>query len=216
MIKIGNVLQLEMRDEEGLKKYRSKLLDHEASKLYIDFPVSEETEKPKFFLEGTAFSITTVGADGAVYSFETEVIGREKRNMPMLVLKDPGRENYTRTQRREFVRVDCFLDTAVYSFDGSFKPFTSTTIDLSAGGSAITLPKDISINKHDKVKLWLSLPFRDNQAEYIEVHAEAIRTYEEHGSLKGSFKFVDLIEGTRQTIVRYCYERQRELKNKLQ
>lgn len=215
VVKIGSVIQLELEDAEGGKqKLRSKILDYSHSRIYIDYPVSEATERPRFFLEGTEFHASFIGKDEAVYAFKTEVTGRIKKNIPMLVLRDPGKEHYSRIQRREFVRLDTSLDLAVYSKEEMFAPFTTITNDISGGGMSATLPKDHKLEKDNLVLVWISLPYRSGEIQYLSVEAKVIRVRLQDGWPRASFAFVSLEDGAREKIIRYIFEKQHEEKER--
>ncbi|CAM3716534.1 flagellar brake protein [Alkalicoccus chagannorensis] len=215
MIKVGNMIHLEAEDEEsGVEKLRSKILDYDKDRIYIDYPISEKTDKQRFFLDGTQFNVSFIGKDEAVYSFRTEVTGRARDRVPMLVLKDPGKDNYTRIQRREFVRLDTSLDAAFYSPDDLFEPFTTTTIDISGGGMAARLPETLTIKKGELVDIWSAVPFRNGDIEYLRLKAETVRVVPGTGWSTGSFKFIGIDESMRQKIVRYIFEKQQEYKER--
>ncbi|WP_280768248.1 flagellar brake protein [Salipaludibacillus daqingensis] len=215
MIKIGNIIHLELNNpDEEKKRFKSKILDHDNGQVFIDYPVDQKTKKPSFFLEGTEVRVWFMGKDQAIYLFQTEVVGKYEKKFPMLVLKDPGKEEYIRIQRRQYVRVDTNIDVAVYSSINKFTPFTTVTADVSGGGMALVLPEDHSISSEDIITTWLALPYQSGEMNYLEVRARAIRIFKERGRIKGSFEFVDTGELDRQKIVRYCFERQLALKKK--
>ncbi|GEL08100.1 flagellar brake protein [Salisediminibacterium halotolerans] len=216
MIKVGTTVQMELEaGETGERlRYRSKVLDSSEEVLFIDYPVSENSGKPNYFLQGTQFRLWFVGNDEAVYLFETEVLGKSAEEVPMLKLKDPGSDRYLRVQRREYVRVETAVDCAVYSVDKSFSPFTSVTADISGGGIALILPENHGIEKNKTADLWMILPFRSGEMNYIHTYAETVRVIDDRRPLKASFKFTDISDHDRQAIVRYCFERQLEAKRK--
>ncbi|PYZ94488.1 pilus assembly protein PilZ [Salipaludibacillus keqinensis] len=215
MIKVGNTIHLELKSsDEEKRRYKSKILDYNESKIFIDYPVDKKTKKPHFFLEGTQFRVWFMGNDKAIYLFESEVLGKDVKKFPMLVLKDPGVSDYVRIQRRQYVRVDTTIDVAVHCLNNKCKPFTTVTADVSGGGMALVLPEQHSVEEKDVIKTWLALPYQSGEMIYLEVKAKTIRILKDRGRLKGSFEFVDLDDIERQKIVRYCFERQLTLKKK--
>ncbi|SDN37883.1 flagellar brake protein [Alkalicoccus daliensis] len=211
LVKLGSTINLELEDaEKGKHRLRSKILDYHNSKFYIDYPISEESDRQKFFLEGTEFQVSFIGKDEAVYSFKTEVTGRVKKNIPMLVLRDPGKENYSRIQRREYVRIDTSIDLALYSEEEKFQPFTTITNDISGGGMSATLPKNHKLHKNDVITAWLSLPYRSGEIQYLSVKAQVIRIRLEREWPRASFKFRNVDEGVREKIIRFTFEKQHE------
>ncbi|AOM82787.1 flagellar brake protein [Salisediminibacterium beveridgei] len=212
MIKIGQTIHLELKVPDGDQKqrYKSKLLDYERSFMYIDFPVDEQTSKPSFFMEGTEFRVWFAGKDNAVYSFETQILGKVDRGIPMLVMKDPGKDSYLRIQRREYVRVETALDVAVHPVKEGTKPFTTVTIDVSGGGAALVLQSNHQLKDSEVLNLWIAIPFRIGGIEYINTKAEIIRIIDGKSPIKCSCQFIDIDEGDRQKIIRYAFEKQLE------
>lgn len=209
------MIHLELNDpDEGKKLFRSKILDAEKNKVYIDYPVEENSNKPNYFFEGTQFRVWFVGSDQTIYLFETEVVGKSIRKLPMLVLLDPGSDHYMRIQRREYFRVETSIDVAVHSLNGEFKAFTTVSLDLSGGGMALLLSEDQEFQPNQQVNTWLALPYQSGLIDYVNVRASFIRSLKKSGRVKGMFQFVQLEERDRQKIVRFCYERQLEMKKK--
>jgi c-di-GMP-binding flagellar brake protein YcgR len=215
LIKVGETIYLELKEnEEETKRLRSKVLDSEEGRLFIDFPVEEVNSKPRYFLEGTQFRAIFLGENHIVYLFETEVLGKTERKVPMLVIKDPGQEQYIKIQRREYVRIDSNVDCAVYSPDNRFEPFTTVTSDLSGGGMALVLPSSHELSADDHVKTWLALGYQSGETHFVAVKAKFIREYNEQERNIGSFQFLEIEESDRQKIIRFCFEQQLELKRR--
>ncbi|SDY86280.1 c-di-GMP-binding flagellar brake protein YcgR, contains PilZNR and PilZ domains [Evansella caseinilytica] len=215
MIKASTTLYLELSDSaENKNRYRSKLLDFDDQRFYIDYPVEQVTNKPHFFLPGTQFRVWYLGEDSAIYLFNSEVLGKVERKLPMLVLSDPGFDQYIRVQRREYVRIDAAVDTAVHPMKQEFEPFTSVTLDISGGGAAVLLPNNHPLEPEMHVFLWLSLSYQTGEILAVKVKARLVRVLEEKGITKGSFQFVDISEQERQKIVRFCFEKQLAIRKK--
>ncbi|ADU30110.1 flagellar brake protein [Evansella cellulosilytica] len=214
MIKVGTTIFLELNPVEENKRYRSKILDYEDNKIFIDFPVDENTKKPHFFLEGTEFRAWFLGKDEAIYLFHTEVVGKIERKMPMLLLKDPGIENYRRIQRRQYVRIESAVDVAVHPVQQHFEPFTTVTLDISGGGMAILLPEAHTLQPNIEITVWLPLHFKVGDMAYIKCSAKIVRIIKESGREKASLQFSQISEIERQKIVRFCFEKQLAIRKK--
>ncbi|WP_018922215.1 flagellar brake protein [Salsuginibacillus kocurii] len=219
MIDIGESIFLELpadklRTEENIdaesQQYRSRLVDRANEQLMIDYPVHEKTGKQSFFLDGTEFVAWFVGKDQAVYSFNTEIISRKKGKIPMLVLKDPGKEHYFRTQRRNYVRVDTSLDVAVHPLQTQSSPFVTETIDISGGGMQIRLPKKHNIPKEGRLQAWIALHLPSGHIQYIQTECEIVRLFQKPSDPRErlSLKFIQIEEEDRQNIIRFCFEQQ--------
>lgn len=215
-MKVGQTIFFELNDDsEDKPRYRSKILDFNDNNIYADFTIDEETNKQAIFMVGTQFRAWFLGDDDAIYLFITELLDKVTRdNIPMLVFSNPGEENFIRVQRRQYVRVEAAVDVAVYPTIGNFKPFTTVTADISAGGMALILPKDHQIKEGEQIDAWLSLAYRSGEINYLHTKAKAIRIIDDKGILKGSFQFIDMKESERQKIIRFCFEKQLEQRKK--
>ncbi len=159
MINIGETIILEPKNSVD-EKYRCKLVEKNGEQLFIDYPVNMTTGKTVFLLDGTQLKATFVGKDNTIYLFETEVKGRTKQNIPMIVLSFPEEEDLVRIQRRQYVRVDTSVDVAIQPINGEFDPFVTVTSDISAGGAAIILPLKKSLEPETIFNCWVEKEFR--------------------------------------------------------
>lgn len=217
MIKVGNTIffELSVSTDKDHVRYRSKILDYASDKIYVSFPVNEKTHKQATFMEGTQVRAWFLGEDEAIYLFNSQLLSKEKhKDIPMLVFQDPGKEQYIRVQRREFVRIETAVDVAVYPLDGEFSPFTTVTADVSAGGMALVLPDKHGLKEGKNVQVWLALNYQSGEILYLSTKANFIRVFTDKGITKGSFKFVDFKEGEQQKITRFCFEKQLAMRNK--
>ncbi|MCD7033346.1 flagellar brake domain-containing protein [Metabacillus sp. GX 13764] len=214
MINIGDVLLLE--DIETLEKYRCKAVEITEEYLLIDYPINEKTGKTAFIMNGAEFSASFTGKDQNAYVFKTKAQGRRKENIPMIVLALPAKEDYTKIQRRQYVRIETGINAAVHpSQSGDFHPFTALTIDISAGGAALRFPEDSGVLEGSEIGIWLSLPFQNAANEYVKIKAKVIRVLDgKPGWKKGIIEFHHLSEHSRQLIMRFCFDQQILLRKK--
>lgn len=217
MLEPGIVMTLEPFDGTNKKEeYRCKVVDMEEGKLFIDYPVHMQTNKTVFLMEGMQLAVSFLdpAASSAVFLFRTEVTGRVKRNIPMLVLHDPGLDNYVRVQRRKFVRVQKAIDVAI-EIKG-MPPFSSITEDVSAGGVAVVLPESVQIESLAEAKVYAVIPSQHAEPRYIEADAELVRVHQNEKSNRslGSFQFKDIPYAEQQLLMRFCFEQQLQLRRK--
>ena len=85
-------------------------------------------------------------------------------------------------QAREHIRIETKVPVTIYVQDGHV--FEATTIDLSMGGAAITLPQDVTLR--DRTVTHISLPMGD---EKLTLPVETIRS--EHGQAFLRFQPLD-------------------------
>ncbi|WP_227936169.1 flagellar brake protein [Alkalihalobacillus deserti] len=219
MITIGTTIFLELEEikefEKKKTRFRCRLVDRTDSIYVIDYPIKEETNKPSFFFDGTEFRASFV-VDDAVYAFDTEIIGRRKGNIPVLLLKDPGKDKYMRIQRRNYVRVETSVDAAIYPIEKGFAPFRSITLDLSGGGCAILIPQDQSLPEAGELNVWLILHMQSGDIMYVKAYCKIVRVFQPRpdARLRASLQFLDVDERDQQKIIRFCFERQLALRRK--
>ncbi|WP_077213820.1 flagellar brake protein [Bacillus dakarensis] len=215
MINIGDVLTLEVKFSDKLEKYKCKLAERKGQHLYIDYPINLQTNKTAFLIDGTQLKCSFVDKTGSVYLFETEVLGRVKQNIPMLILSDPGSERYIKIQRRQYVRVETSVDIAVHPTSFEFKPFVTVTDDISAGGAAIITSNKINLNSGMKINCWLVLPMQNGEYHYQQFHSKIVRVIPlDERRNKVSIQFLEVSPNDRQMLLRFTFDRQLMIRKK--
>ncbi|HET7629242.1 MAG TPA: PilZ domain-containing protein [Bacillales bacterium] len=211
-MKIGAMLHLQ-RDKE---KYRCRLVELSEDCLFIDLPVHMKTRRTSSFHVGDTLTVSYVADDGALNLFQTVVEERKAGRIPMLLLKKPLEKEIERIQRRQFVRIDGVIDVALHPLKEHFPPFTTTSLDISAGGMAVNLPKEHGLKENMQVKCWMVLPMDSGEIEYLRLDGLVVRILqsEDGRNEKASLKFIDMAESDRTHVIRYCFEQQLLLKRK--
>jgi c-di-GMP-binding flagellar brake protein YcgR len=211
MLKIGMILTLEPVRADKAEKYRCKLVEQKDSKIYIDYPVHTETDRTVFLIDGTQLKVSFVHNETTVFSFETEVTGRKKSNIPMIALHYPGDDELIKVQRRQFVRVDATVDAAIITPRG---PYPTITTDISAGGCAVKVQKEQVYEAGMEVEILLVLPMQTGGYQYFNVPGQVVRIWERGTHKIASLEFEQLKDMQQQTILRFCFEKQLALRNK--
>ncbi|ARK30286.1 flagellar brake protein [Halalkalibacter krulwichiae] len=220
MVKIGSTIFLELEETKNnvkvTRSFRCRFVDIESNRLIIDYPIDEETNKPSYFFDGTEFRAWYIAEDDAVYSFNTEIVGRRKGHIPVLLLKDPGKENYIRIQRRNHVRVETAVDVALHPINQEFSPFTSATIDISGGGCALIIPQGNSLPQNGELTIWLILHLQSGEISYVKARCRIIRIVKprEDARERVSLQFIEMDKQDREKIIRFCFERQLAIRRK--
>ena len=206
---------LELTYSEKSEKYKCKLVEREGNNLYIDYPIVQETNKTAFLLDGTQLKATFLAEDGTVYLFESEVMGRVKLKIPMIVLSYPGDEHLVKIQRRQFVRVETPVDVAIHPESNEFSPFVSVTDDISAGGAAIIAQTSSSLIANMQILTYFVLAMQNGDNYYLQLKSKVIRVSEpQNGKSLISVQFLEVSPQDRQLLLRFCFDRQLAMKKK--
>lgn len=217
MIHIGDQLTLEVKSSDNnSEKFKCRLVDRKDDQLYIDYPISLKTNRVAFLLDGTEISATFIGHDGSsVFQFQSQIMGRIKRNIPMLILSYPGDNMLTKVQRRQYVRIEAAVDIAIHPIEFEFAPFTAFTDDISAGGAAILLPKEILLNAGTVVQAWIVIIMQNGDYHYLKLQSRVVRNVPYNETRNKVFiQFIDVTVQERQLLLRFCFEKQLENKKK--
>ncbi|MFY4775959.1 flagellar brake protein [Metabacillus sp. RGM 3146] len=208
MLNIGDVLILESR-EETLESYKCKVVEMDEEYIYIDYPINAKNGKTAFMINETKLAATFVGKDQNAYHFTTQVRGKRKEKIPMMLLTNPSKDKVEKIQRREYIRIETGVNAAIHPLNNEFEPFTALTIDISAGGTAILIPENTGMDQNHELMVWLALPFQNVPSKYIKIQARTIRILEESNlKKKAILEFVEISELNRQTIMRFCFDQQ--------
>jgi c-di-GMP-binding flagellar brake protein YcgR len=154
MIAIGEPLFLEPLFSDKKDKYRCKVYDVKDERLYIDYPSNKNTNRTEYFYDGTQFKASFVDKEKNIYTFHTELLGRKIEKIPVLIITLPKEEEIHKVQRREFVRIETLLDTAIINQNDSCPPFNSVVLDMSAGGMLLSSSQAQSIKRRCTGKTW--------------------------------------------------------------
>ncbi len=204
-------LQLDRKNNKGSQNLISKIIELDEEYIYISYPTNTSTGKTTMLLDGLPFTVIFRKQDEIHYSFTTRVSLRKKlNNIPVLGLEKPKEEDFKKIQRRNYLRIEAVLDISVQIVDyHQHIPFTTTTVDISGGGAAIVVPKNIKLEVDQIVHVWIVLPFSANDYQYINASAKVLRIIEKERGLKiAPLEFISIKNKDRDEIVRYCFQKQ--------
>ncbi|MGE8204350.1 flagellar brake protein [Heyndrickxia sp. NPDC080065] len=213
MLNIGMMLTLETLENENVEKYKCKIADIDGDKLYIDYPISIITNRTAFLTNSLEINVMFSTEDNLAFQFRSKVIGKIKKKIPLIVLQLPPKEDFKKIQRRQFVRVETALDISIH-FPNSNYQFATVTEDISAGGCAIILPKNIAPLPYETGEALLVLPMQSGEYHYIKTTCKLIRIWDVSKKMVASIEFTDIQEKEKQQIFRFCFEKQLELRKK--
>ena len=215
MLTIGETLILEPRENEQSEKYKCRIVDKDESMFYIDYPINLITNRTTFLVDGTQLKVSFVSGNSA-YIFNTEVLGRVLKGIPMIKLSYPGNQFVMKIQRRQFVRIATAVDVAIHPLQNDFPPFTTITEDISAGGSLLLLNREAqNVEPGMKVMAVFVLPLQDGEYHYLKLKSKVVRAFiEETGKTLFSLQFMGVSHLDRQTLLRFSFDRELAMKKK--
>ncbi|WHY95800.1 flagellar brake protein [Peribacillus simplex] len=206
---------LEPKYSQQKEKFNCMVVEMGPGCVYIYFPINSGTTKIAFLMDGTQFNVTFSNEEQAVYVFDSEVLGKVKGGIPMMQLLLPEAETFVKIQRRQYVRMDVTLDTAIHPEHSAFTPFRALTEAISAGGASIRLLKGTNIQSVSQLYLWMALTLKSGVIHYLRLKSKVIRvTEKKHGNMLLHVQFLDPAKNDVQTLMRFIFEKQVDLKKK--
>src|SRR5690554_6321714 len=132
-LEINQNFELVVREGSFKGNYLSKIADISTGKVKVIAPIVRGEIVPLRINMMVEMYFT---ADMAAYAYKTKILGRERGEIPLLLLAYPDLEQ--RIQRREFFRLEVREKVFYRLLDRDLKPITelkeTTTIDISGGG----------------------------------------------------------------------------------
>jgi c-di-GMP-binding flagellar brake protein YcgR len=207
------------------KKYRVTVADITDKFIMVTYPIDEQSGRTALLPDGRPLYVNYNHQDGAQYEFFSVIVRRQRENIPMLVLLKPEKESIRRIQRRNYLRVPAKLKLE-FSFeaDESEKIYEGYTVDISGGGIKFICSGRIQWPETKLFNCWLYLPETSIQnkktksEERLLFRAKIVRSpvNDGNGLQTVAVGYADIAEACRQKIIRYCFMRQLEIKNKMQ
>ncbi|CAM2803176.1 flagellar brake domain-containing protein [Paenibacillus sediminis] len=202
-------------DKESQIIYKSRVADIEEQSILIEVPMQENSAQLMHPYMGEELSVYFVSEDGAKNYFNTYLMGFKEDTIRLVRISKPKPEEITKEQRRSFLRVVASLDLAVRMPDGT--RFVAQTEDVSGGGVSFFCERDYAVVVGQKISCWLLIPYRNGSVEHVPFQAEIVRVKPlESGRSRKivMLKFIHISDMERQKIIRYCFERQFEFRNR--
>lgn len=211
-LRVGQSVQVEVRAGEYAGQYTSRIEDISRRSLALAIP----TKKGELLTLPMATPVTisyTVedSIKGGVVQFETRVIGYSEDPVPCLILSLPAAVE--KVQKRQDVRLDCLIGLK-YRIRGLTGPLSdwrkAYCSNLSGGG--LTLVDHEDLQNGIRIDIELPLP-----RATIRVVGEIVRKIDynkDASTFNYGVRFIVIDEFTRDSIIKYIFERQRELRRK--
>ncbi|HEX3011071.1 MAG TPA: flagellar brake domain-containing protein [Syntrophomonadaceae bacterium] len=203
-LKVNQLIEIEI--ELALEKtlnLPSRIEGIEEDYLYISVPMYRGEIVP--LRTGQALKIYLSEQD-VTYAFYTKVLGRRWQNIPLLVIQKP--DNFIKIQRRSFMRLPIKLDV-YFRASGDEADFQKgETVDISGGGALFLTEEPVEEGQILEVEL--CLPNRKPffcRAKVIRILEKARKRGDKN---KVAVEYYEILEGKRDKIVNFIFEKQRE------
>lgn len=214
--KINEHLYLQVASSDAAQseiEYRARIADMEEDNFLIEIPMQEGNGRLKKLFVGDELSVYYLTEGGIKNYFTTHVTGFKEEVIRMVRLRKPAPESIFKIQRRSFLRVNAELELAVKDAMGS--RFLVRTEDIGGGGASFLSDAKITLDIGDKLTCWLLVSYRNGSTEHVNFESEIVRIKQlDTGRNLVMIKFSAISDAERQKIIRYCFERQFDFRNR--
>ncbi|MBU5443942.1 PilZ domain-containing protein [Paenibacillus sp. MSJ-34] len=212
--KVSDILYIQVDSgdrEEASKQFKARIAEAEEDCLYIEIPLEEKTGKLKKLNLGDKLSAYYVNESGVKHSFRTFVIGFKDDGIRMVSIRKPVPEQIAKAQRRKYLRVGAELEVAV-KVSGQLR-FVAVTKDVSGGGLSFVCDGQWSLRNEQPLFCWLLLTFKNGSIGHIPFTGEIVRLKRlMTGEQMVMLQYTDIADTDRQTLIRFCFERQFQMR----
>lgn len=213
---VNDLLYIQVASADGKnmeKEYKSRIADVEDDTLLIEIPIESGSGRMKRLYMGDELSIYFLTDQGVKNYFNTYVLGFADDIVQLVRIRKPEPETITKVQRRHFLRVVAKLDIAVKLKDDT--RFVTLTEDVGGGGVSLLSEGKYGLSEGEQLYCWLLLSYKNGSIDHVPFEAEIVRTKKlETGRTMLMLKFVSISDMERQKLIRYCFERQFDFKNR--
>lgn len=209
-MEIGSTLKLKQVETD----YHCKIIEKDKDFLYIDYPYDIKSGKIAFLMIGTKLIASFIDKNKNVFQFNTEIKKYLQTKIPSIAIMLPDKDEIKRIQRREFVRISTVVDVTIKDKENSNTSFETVTVDISGGGAAILVPNNHTMNIDEEYSLIINLPMNNEKKHFVSVVGKVVRLTDKNDVHIASIDFQDISTSTEQKIIRFCFEKQREERQK--
>ncbi|AKG35433.1 flagellar brake protein [Paenibacillus durus] len=214
--KINDQLFIQVASSDAFEseiEYRSRITELEDEAFLIEIPMQESSGRLKKLYIGDELSVYFMSEGGIKNYFYTHVLGFKEDVIRMVRVHKPAKDEVLKIQRRSFLRVSAELELAVRTAAGI--RFLVRTEDIGGGGTSFWTDVSVPLEVGDRLECWLLIPYRNGSNEHAYFEAEVVRMKElDNGRSVAMLKFVNILDGERQKIIRFCFERQFDFRNR--
>ncbi|WP_211296335.1 flagellar brake protein [Paenibacillus donghaensis] len=200
-------------DAEAEVEYKSRIAENEDEAFWIEVPIQESNGRLKKLFIGDELSVYFITEGGIKNYFNTHVLGFKEDVIRMVRVNKPAAESIFKIQRRSFFRVNAELELAVRDKLGN--RFLVRTDDIGGGGTSFLTDGKVKLEVGCKLFCWVLLPYRNGSTEHVNFEGEIVRIKTlENGRNLVMLKFAAISDSERQKIIRFCFERQFDFRNR--
>lgn len=200
-------------EEEAAIEYKSRIADDLEDGLLIEVPINNKNGRYKRLFLGDELSVHFITDDGIKNYFDSHVTGFNEDGIKLVKIRKPDPERITKVQRRSFLRVPAELEIAIKLPNQA--RFVCLTDDIGGGGISFLCDGKWPLCAEQVLDCWLLVPFRNGTLEHVPFKAEIVRVVElESGRKQVMIKYVSIVDFERQKVIRYCFEKQLEYRNR--
>ncbi|SDM22389.1 flagellar brake protein [Paenibacillus jilunlii] len=214
--KINEYLYIQVASSDAAEaevEYRSRIAEMEEEAFLIEIPMQEKNGKLKKLFIGDELSVYFLTEGGIKNYFNTHVVGFKEDVIRMVKIRKPAPDSIFKIQRRSFFRVNAELELAVKDALGS--RFLVRTEDIGGGGTSFLSDAKVQLEVGGKLFCWLMIPYRNGITEHVNFEGEIVRIKTlETGRNLVMLKFAAITDSERQKIIRFCFERQFDFRNR--
>lgn len=209
VLKIGQKVEVVLEGKDEDLVYASRIEDVTLENLILAMPM--EKGYPIIPMKNTSIYVRVVGKQTS-YRFVTVFL--DKMSTPIPVWKMIMPKLVEKFQQREFVRIPVFLSALIQTEDAEhhlLPPMPIIVRDISGSGMQISIKKPLKI----KEKIYIHIRIED--IGHLRVSCQVVRCDRvaslEEGWLAG-VNFLDLSENVQRRLIKYIFDKQRELLKK--
>lgn len=214
--KINEYLYIQVASSDAAEaevEYRSRIAETEDDAFLIEIPMQESNGRLKRLFMGDELSVYFITEGGIKNYFNTHVLGFKEDVIRMVRIQKPATDSIFKIQRRSFFRVNADLELAVKDSYG--KRYLVRTDDIGGGGTSFLVDNQVKLEVGGKLSCWVLVPYRNGSIEHVDFEGEVVRIKTlENGRQLAMLKFVAISDTERQKIIRYCFERQFDFRNR--
>ncbi len=214
--KINDYLYIQVASSDAAEaeiEYKSRIAETEDEAFLIEIPMQEGNGRLKKLFIGDELSVYFITEGGVKNFFNTHVVGFREDVIRMVKVRKPNEDSIFKIQRRSFFRVSAELELAVKDHNGS--RFLVRTDDIGGGGTSFLSDTKVKLDLGGRLFCWLLVPYRNGSLEHVYFEGEIVRIKKlENGRNLAMLKFAAISDTERQKIIRYCFERQFDFRNR--